>query len=392
MMKPNSATRPRRVLYCENNTDGTIGGSYYSMFFLAAGLDRQRYEPVAQFYTDNALLPRYESAGIKTWVINKPRPMRNRWVRKPINLFKRFLLPTLRYARFIRRQKIDIVHLNNSILLNQEWMLAAALARVPCISHERGINPRYSRSARFWSSRVAGIICISGAVRESMVRGGLSSSRITVVHNGLDPEEMLIDTPREALLERYGISPSDPVIGLIGNLKAWKGQESVIKAIAIARRHTPDIRCFLVGRAADGDEAFEAGLRRMVEQLDLGRNVIFTGGQKNVSDYINVMDVVLHASILPEPFGRVLLEAMALRKPVIGADAGGVPEIVLHEQTGLLFSPGDERSMADAIAALIDDPERASRMGEKGYRRLCDSFRIETHAEKIQNLYDQIAS
>jgi glycosyltransferase involved in cell wall biosynthesis len=88
----------------------------------------------------------------------------------------------------------------------------------------------------------------------------------------------------------------------------------------------------------------------------------------------------------------VLLEAMALRRPVIGADAGGVPEIVVHEQTGLLFPPGDERSMADAIAALIDDPERARRMGDKGYRRLCDSFRIETHAEKIQNLYDQIAS
>jgi len=391
-MKSNSATRPRRVLFCENNTDGTIGGSYYSMLFLASGLDRQRYEPMAQFYTDNALLPRFQSAGIRTWVMNKPRPMRKGWLRKPVNLFRLFLLPALRYARFIRRQGIDLIHLNNSILLNQEWMLAALLARVPCVSHERGINPCYSRSAKFWSPRIAGIICISEAVRESMVRGGLDSSRMIVVHNGLDPAEMRVDVPRDALLERYGLSPADPVVGLIGNLKAWKGQESVIRAVAIARRHTPDIRCFLVGRAADGDEAFEAGLRRMVERLDLGGNVIFTGGQANVANYINAMDVVLHASILPEPFGRVLLEAMALRKPVIGANAGGVPEIVVHDQTGLLFTPGDERSMADAIAALTDDPERARRMGEKGYRRLCDSFRIETHAEKMQNLYDQIAS
>jgi glycosyltransferase involved in cell wall biosynthesis len=392
MMKPNSATRPRRVLYCENNTDGTIGGSYYSMLFLASGLDRRRYEPMAQFYTDNALLPHYQSAGIRTWVMNKPRPMRTPLLRKPFNLVKLFLLPALRYARFIRRQGIDVVHLNNSILLNQEWMLAAALARVPCISHERGINPRYSRSAHFWSPRVAGIICISEAVRESMVRGGLKSSRMAVVHNGLDPEEMKVDLPREALLEKYGIGAGDPVIGLIGNLKEWKGQESVIKAVAITKRHAPGIRCFLVGRAADGDEGFEAGLRRMVDRLGLGGNVIFAGGQENVANFINAMDVVLHASILPEPFGRVLLEAMALRKPVIGADAGGVPEIVIHDQTGLLFAPGDEHSMADAIAALIGDPERARRMGENGYRRLCDSFRMKTHAEEIQNLYDQTAS
>jgi glycosyltransferase involved in cell wall biosynthesis len=391
-MKPDSMQAPVKVLYCEGNTDGTIGGSYYSMLFLASGLDRQRYEPAALFYTDHALLPRFRSAGIGTWVMNKPRPMRARLLRKPVNLLKLFVLPALRYARFIRRHAIGLVHLNNSILLNQEWMLASALARVPCVSHERGINPSYSRRARFWSSRIAGIICISEAVRESMLRGGLSSSRMVVVHNALDPEEMRVDVPRRTLLERYGIGADDPVIGLIGNLKAWKGQRSVIEAVDIVRRHAPGIRCLLVGRAADGDEAFEAGLRRLVARLELGDNIFFTGGQANVANFINAMDVVLHASIQPEPFGRVLLEAMALRKPVIASGAGGVPEIVLHDRTGLLFEPGNERAMAAAINALIGDPEKARRLGENGYRRLCDSFRMETHTENIQDFYDQITS
>ena len=147
---------------------------------------------------------------------------------------------------------------------------------------------------------------------------------------------------------------------MIGNIKAWKGQETLVRAMAIvsdgnvpasdasssetrprltATTSAKPARARVVARARPADRSSPAY-------------------QKNVADFLMMVDVVVHASVLPEPFGRVILEAMACRKPVIGARAGAIPEIIEEGITGLTFPPGDADALAEAILRLLRDPAR----------------------------------
>jgi glycosyltransferase involved in cell wall biosynthesis len=103
-----------------------------------------------------------------------------------------------------------------------------------------------------------------------------------------------------------------------------------------------------------------------------------------------MMAGVIHASIDPEPFGMVVLEAMALRKPVIGSGAGGVIEMVVEGETGYTFPPGDSQVLASRVLALLGDPARAASMGEAGYRRVLDHFPLDAYVEAVQASYDEI--
>jgi glycosyltransferase involved in cell wall biosynthesis len=131
-------------------------------------------------------------------------------------------------------------------------------------------------------------------------------------------------------------------------------------------------------------------MRALVSSLGLQNHVIFAGYHRNVPDILMMADVVVHASTRPEPFGRVILEAMACRKPVIGSRAGGVPEIIEDGCTGLMFPPGDHEALSAAILHLLTDRERAARMGEAGYRRLIDRFHVTRNVAATEQVYDRI--
>ncbi|MGH6692214.1 MAG: glycosyltransferase family 4 protein [Gammaproteobacteria bacterium] len=394
-----------RIVYCENNVDGTVGGSYYSLLYLVKGLDRTRYEPIVIFYTHHSLLPAFRDAGIETQVWPRakafsfgarvPPPLRR--VRTPLlvlqkalNVLRTFLVPALVRAWFLATRGVSIVHLNNSVLYNHDWMLAARLARKTCLTHERGINDRYPTTAKYFSRRLDAVICISDAVRDNMRERGADFGNLVTIHNGLDPQMMRRETPPEALRAALGLTPADLVVCMIGNIKAWKGQDTLIRAMDRVRRVLPQARSVLVGDTSPSDRAYEETLRALVASLDLERHVVFAGFQRNVTDFLMMCDAMVHASVLPEPFGRVILEAMACRKPVIGSRAGAIPEIVEEGRTGLTFPPGDAERLAEAIVTVVTDRSRAARMGERGYDRLVREFHVARNVEATQRTYESL--
>jgi len=397
-----------KILYCEGNTDGTIGGSYYSLFYLAEGLERTRFQPIVVFHRDHRLISKFRNAGITTYVLERPRPVhfgvlrkgicvRHPWVCRPIelvqsaaNFTKNFLLTSVRYAHFLRKHRIDLVHLNNSITRNHDWMMAAKLAGIPCVTHERGINRNYSFSSRLMARGLDAVICISQAVRESLVSHGVNTKRMRVVYNGLDYQRVQTRRNAREIREKYGIADSQPVVGIVGNLKEWKGQETVVRAVSLVKAKYPTIVCLLVGDTAEDDRYYEERIRRVVTDNAMERNIVFTGYQENVADFTNVMDIVIHASELPEPFGRVLLEAMAMKKPLIGARAGAVTEIIDEGVTGSTFTPGNWSELASRITELLEDGSRAQRLGECGFRRLVEHFNISRNIETTTNVYKEV--
>ena len=396
--------KPVRILFCENNVDGTIGGSYYSLLYLVKGLDRTRYTPMVVFYAEHGLIPAFRDAGVETLVWERAKPFTFGSGRvaaalgvlaaplvvlqKALNFARGFVLPAVARAWFLTRRNIRIVHLNNSVLYNHDWMLGARLAGRTCVTHERGINDVFPAAARYFGQRLDAVICISEAVCTNMRQRGADFGNLQTIYNGLDPKVMKVRRQPAELRQAYGVAADAPAVVLTGNIKPWKGQDTLVRAMDIVRRSFPDARCFLVGDTSPGDREYEQTLRALVSSLGLEEHVIFTGYQKNVADYLMMSDVVIHTSVLPEPFGRVILEAMACEKPVVGSRAGAIPEIVEEGKTGLTFPPGDHEALAAAIDQLLAAPDEARRMGKRGYERLVREFHIDRNVEATQQLYE----
>jgi glycosyltransferase involved in cell wall biosynthesis len=180
------------------------------------------------------------------------------------------------------------------------------------------------------------------------------------------------------------------VIGILGNIREWKGQETVVRATAQLRSKFPNIVCLLVGDTAQADSHYEVMLRKFIAEHGLERNVLFTGYKKHVADYIQIMDIVIHASIDPEPFGRVLIEAMAMRKPLIGSHGGAVPEIVEQGVTGMTFTPGDSQALAQYVTQLLSDTASRREMGERAFARLTEHFHVQANVARTQEIYERL--
>jgi glycosyltransferase involved in cell wall biosynthesis len=388
---------PVRILYVEGNIDGTLGGSFFSLLFLVSGLDRSRFEPVVVFAADNALRPRFHAAGITTLVRPVPRPAilnapGGRLIAKGLNFLRGWIVEPLRLARLLRRERIDLLHLNNSITRNHTWTLGALFARIPCITHERGINERFKPRDLMLGRRMKSVICISAAVRDNFFARGVRDLPLVTIHNGLDPAQMRVTRDPGEIRAELGVPAEARLIGIVGNIKPWKGQEVVIQAMTKLQHEFPDVVCLLIGDTSPNDMTYRQRMHALIEELGLGRRVLITGFKQDIANYVNVLEIQIHASVLPEPFGRVLLEAMALEKPVIASGDGAVPEILVDGVTGYLFPPNDADALAARLRGLLGDREAVTAMGRAGRQRLEAEFSITRNLAQTQQLYDRLLS
>ena len=408
--------KKKRILYIESNIDGTVGGSYFSLLFLIEGLDRNNYEPIVVFYQSNYLIPRYKKAGCKVLLIKKIKPfdvvclfpilkaienysILRFLVLAPFKIFQKifnyvftFLVPSFKCWFLLKKEKIDLIHLNNTLGRPQEWILASIFTKSKVIAHQRGVNSVFPPQTLFWARHLRAIICISNAVKNNLLDHGFSKEILFKIYNGLDPDKFTVCRCEADVLKEFQIANGTPLIGIVGNIKEWKGQETVIRAVTYVKESYPNIRCFIVGDVSKNDLYYFNLLKAIVKDNNLQNNILFTGLRKDVPDLVNSFSVLIHASIRPEPFGRTLLEGMALRKPIISTRIGAPIEIVIDGETGILVSPGNAEELATAILKLLSTPILAEEMGKVGYERLLKEFSLRKNCEHTENLYDAILS
>lgn len=394
-----SSTEPVRVLYCESNTDGTVGGSHFCLLTLVRHLDRARFRPTVLFYDEHVLVPKFREVA-ETIVHDQDTPVR--WgsgrsgplalpatlARRAVNLVKH-RLKIRRHVAFLRQHRIQLLHLNNSITRHHDWMAAARRHGIPCIVHERGL-PSYGRADIAAGRGVAAIIPVSRWAGRAMVAQGVDDANIRVMYDGLDPAGFVPTRSAEELRREFNVAPGRPVVGIVGNIRHWKGQEVVVRALGEVVTTHPDVVCFFVGATTAGDAPYKAAIDRFVADAGLGDNVRFTGYQSDVASFVGMMRVLIHASVDPEPFGMVILEGMALRKPIIGSRAGGPVEMVVEGNTGYTFPLGDATTLAAHLTSLLNDPATAERMGQRGYDRVVTEFGVERYMRGIHALYDAV--
>jgi glycosyltransferase involved in cell wall biosynthesis len=394
---------PLRVLYFDHTAQ--LGGGEIALFNLVRFLDRTQVIPLVvlgavgpledklKSICDTRILPlasdvaaaKKDGLGIKTLFRLKEVIACGFYI--------------LKLARFISKNKVDIVH-TNSLKADIIGGFAGRLARRPVIWHVRDrIDNDYLpkavvRAFRFLCRTVPNYIVVNSRATlstlhvdvirpSSSIPSGIElQPSISVVHDGLSLSQPV----------QQEFHSEAPVIALIGRICPWKGQHIFIDAAAIVHTRFPGARFKIVGACLFGEDDYEATIRQQCAALGLEDVLEFTGFCRDVSGLIRSLDIVVHASTTGEPFGQVIIEGMAASKPVVATNGGGVPEIVIHEETGLLVPMADAAAMADAICRILSDPAIADEMGRKGRERVRKHFTIQQTAERIHAVYDYMAS
>jgi glycosyltransferase involved in cell wall biosynthesis len=229
---------------------------------------------------------------------------------------------------------------------------------------------------------------MSRQIKDIAVGFGVEPGRVRVVYTGVDTAATVSAVEVERVKERYGLLPFQPVIGTVANLFPRKGYEYLIEALTDIRRVIPHVHCLIIG---EGEEHYCKRLLGMVEEKKLKENVTFAGFQQNVLSHISSMDVFVLPSIM-EGFGIVLLEAMAMAKPVVATAVGGIPEVVEDKVSGFLVSPKDSRALAQRILYLLENPQIRHQMGQAGRARVVEQFSVERMVTQLQGFYDELVS
>ena len=300
-------------------------------------------------------------------------------------------LGALQALRLVRRYRPDVIHTNTMVVLG--GALGARLARAPHLWHLHEIPTRPRWLARLFA-RLVGLLADravsnSRATREAFDREHPPlAERHAVVLNGIEesPEaEGGADVRRE-----LGVPAGAPLVLLVGRINSWKGQGLLVEAAGrLAARH-PEARFVLAGDAPPGQAHFERELEEAIRAAGVTGRVLRVPFREDVDALYRAADVCAVPSTRPEPFGLVAVEAMERGLPVVAADHGGVAEVVVHGETGLLFAPGDPRALAGALDELLSDPERASRMGAAGRRRQREHFSVDRYVAQMETQYEAL--
>jgi glycosyltransferase involved in cell wall biosynthesis len=377
----------------EANEDGTVGGSHQALYDFARHVDRSRYEPVVMFYQDNRFVGPLREAGVEVLLFDKERAEERRIRAHGGRLaFWLDLLPAIaRRRRFLRRHHIDAVHINNSPLVgNDDWLPAARSIGIPILANAMGDAIwRRGKLHRWLSRRFDGVLPISDFMTKAVLANGVPRERVTPLHLGVDLPGIRrrVRRTRDDVCAELGLRPGQLLVTMVGNIREWKGQHVLVEALGLLTpAERAQLRIAFVGAVTTAGKAYETQLKEMVARLGVADCVSWLGGRSDVPDLFAASDLAVHCSIRPEPFGLVVIEAMALGTPVAGSNAGG-PAEVITPSSGWLYEPGSSAQLSEILRTVVNDRE-VLRERARGALTRAEGFSVVNTVQRTLQAYD----
>ena len=292
-------------------------------------------------------------------------------------------------SKIIREWKPAIVHAHDPHAVSMASLAMSFSAPDPrpkTIASRRVDFHLQSHAFSQWKYRqVDGFIAASHAIKQILVSDGIPAGRIEVVHDGIDVEKIqhrpVIDVHAE-----YWLPHGVPVIVNVGALVGHKGQKYLIEAMPLVLREVPDAHLIIFG---EGD--LRAPLEKQIKQLALAKRVLLPGFREDVMSLMKSADLFVMSSVT-EGLGSAVLDAMAMGHAVVGTRAGGIPEAVVPDETGLLVEPADAKALAAAIVRLLKDAALRKQLGEAGRARVTEHFGVDRLVDGTLEAYSRIAS
>ena len=356
-------TGPLRIV--QYITPSQIGGAEMHVSALAGKLRQRGHDVTVVCPRGRALVADLVARGLR--------------VKTPRTTGKVDPVTLARICWWLRQERAQVIHthLSTASLIGSA---AARIARVPAVATVHGLNTR-----RCFEGAHA-VIAVSDAVKQHLVAQGMSSGRITVVHNGVDLKEISETEKSTGLKEEWGFPAGAPVVVTVGRLSPEKRHGDLLAAMAklSAQGRWRELRLVIVGSGMLGP-----ALKREAERLGLGGRVVFAGFQREVLPFLRAADVFVLPSV-QEGMSLSALEAMGLGKPVIACRVGGTPEVVVNGENGVLVAPGRPEELARALEDLLADRGRARAMGAAARRCVAEAFNLEQMVSKVEAVYREV--
>ncbi|HEY0058557.1 MAG TPA: glycosyltransferase family 4 protein [Flavisolibacter sp.] len=291
------------------------------------------------------------------------------------------LRTSARLARLVRKEKIDLIYANSNQSL--PYALGARLfTGKKTVWHVRDkIDNRFL--ARLLSSLVSRIICISGFIAGQFPE---MKGKKHLVYNGIDTHRWSPSAKTGFLQKELGLPQGTLLVGQIGQLLPWKNYSDLVKLAMLVAPSFQNVHFLIIGEDLFGENReYVNGLKALIEEHGLTPRISFLGHRKNIRDCMNELDIIVHFA-LHEPFGRVVMEAMALEKPVVAYDSGGVKEIVRDSKTGFLAPPKNYSEAANKVLMLLEDESLRRSLGIQGRKDVCERFSAAAMAGKVKDI------
>lgn len=369
-------TKPK-ILFIDHA--GVMGGGQYSLLDIARHFASSSK---VLLFADGPFRERLQQAGVSVEVLPAPRKVSG--VSRQASLFQdlRAIAGVLHLARSVAKhtRDYDVIYANG-----QKPMVVSAfvawLANKPLIWHLRDtLTVQFESRLHLWLATtlanwfVARVIANSKATAEAFVQSGGRADLVQTVYNGISvaPFRTVTSEQVAAARQQFGVG-SAPVIGAFGRIAPWKGQHVLLEALP----QLPGVHVLFVGDAIFGEDAYGQKLREQAAALGVADRAHFLGFRQDIPLLMSAVDMVVHTAVEAEPFGRVLVEGMLARKPVVATRGGGTPEIIENGVSGLLVPPSDAKALVVAIGGLLANSASAQKLAEAGHAVALQRFSLE---------------
>lgn len=403
------------ILYI-THTPPNVGGPTLSLRYLLQHLDRQRFKPMGLFSAPSETARLFDQLNVPLVYLKLPRYIHNdSEILTPIRLRSCALmalsfLPDPRLARILRDLRIDLVHLNTSVLVSAA--LTCRLLRIPVVWHVRETVPhglwgiRRTILSSIINRCADAIICISEDEAEPFA----GNPGVHIIYNAVDLDQFNpAHTRPDRIRREFGLTADTSVVGYVASITHFKGiYEFVEAAELILQAYQGPVKFMVVGSARPshryGRNVWERilnriglyvdcqqELERLLAEKGLESHLVLIGERTDTPDLISAMDIVTFPSRL-RSIGRAAIEAAALGKPVVATNEGRRTQIVQDKSTGLLVPLRNSKELASAILYLLEHPDKAQRMGQAGYQHARRNFDSRLHAQRVMQVYEQVLS
>lgn len=392
------------VLYVDEAI--SFGGSIVVLGSLVEAIDKQKFRPVVVGEMSRSILSYHTRESARIYVI--PRIFNYVHWMKAISVIGRIRFKLLRklfiyllsgvrslantiyivrLAKVILKEKVDLLHVNNG-MDNLEPIIAAILLGRKCIVHFHGPG-KPSFVQRLLLFKVHKYIVISQYLLKVLGDNGYPRERMIVIPNPVQETHAL---PSEItdFRQRYGLGSKDRIFGIVGRIVRWKGHIEFLKSAFIVLDRVPEAKALIVGDFSDGDLSYQGQIIDMVEDSGFKDRIIMTGYVEHIGGLYSIMDVCVHASIWPEPFGLVIIEAMANDVPVIASDLGAPKEIITDGVNGYIVNPEATEKLAEMIISLLVDDKLRIDIGNKGRKHVQDNYQASKYARAVEKIYYEV--
>ncbi|MGD2159054.1 MAG: glycosyltransferase family 4 protein [Anaerolineales bacterium] len=363
-----------------------VGGAEKNLLVLCKDLKIRNWQPYI-ICQEGELADRAQSLKLPIYEIVIPR------LRGSLKFLFNWIFGIRNIILLIRMINPNLIY-SNTIRSTIYASLAARLANVKFIWHMQDHWLMENRPRWVWADNLgksllsvfsSRIIANSYTTANHLPK----SSKVIVIHNGIDVSSFVPSLDCGYFYQKFIISNNTPIVGMMGRLRPWKGQDRFIRiASRIVKQH-PETKFLIVGGDIFGvKDQYQEYLKNLVLELNLSDRVFFTGHLEDVRPAFAAMDVFVHPGD-PEPFGLVNIEAMAMEKPVVAFAHGALPEIVENGKTGLLVTPYDDEELAEAVISLLKNPTLREKMGSNGRVRVQKYFNVQRMVSEIEEVFIQ---